>query len=186
MKYAVSMTTSLLLLLAVLTGCATMRVWPDHERSVENKMVVIQEKIGDGLKTGNLTPDQSQVYLTTLKDIRTDAEALRGKTIYEEKWKSVHGRLDALRAEIDREAARTPRGGEQRTAERMLALQGKIDDGRASGRIRPTEGKEFQARLDSIRVDHLRMIEGGRSATSEEKAEIARRMDSLERDVAAR
>lgn len=29
-------------------------------------MVVIQEKIGDGLKTGALTPDQSQRFLTTL------------------------------------------------------------------------------------------------------------------------
>ncbi|MDW7709653.1 MAG: hypothetical protein SCH98_04200 [Deferrisomatales bacterium] len=153
---------------------------------MDDKMVLIQEKIGDGLKTGSLTPDQSQMYLTTLKGIRTDAEALRGKTLYEEKWKGVHGRLDALGAEIDREAARAPKGDEQRTGDRMLGLQRKIDDGRASGRLRPKEGKEFQARLDSIRVDHSRMIEGGRYPTSEERAEIVRRMDSLERDLAAR
>ncbi len=61
--------------------CDGARIWPDHERSIDNKMVLIQEKIGDGLKTGNLTPDQSRMYLTTLKGIRTDAEALRGKTI---------------------------------------------------------------------------------------------------------
>jgi hypothetical protein len=32
-------------------------------------MVVIQEKIRDGLKTGTLSPDQSQMFLTTLKEI---------------------------------------------------------------------------------------------------------------------
>jgi len=39
---------------------------------VLSPMGVIQDKIGDGLKTGALTPDQSQMYLTTLKGIRTD------------------------------------------------------------------------------------------------------------------
>jgi hypothetical protein len=41
-------------------------------------MIVIQEKIGDGLKTGALTTDQSQMFLTTLKGIRTDYEGRRG------------------------------------------------------------------------------------------------------------
>ena len=37
--------------LALISGCATgPQTWPDQERSAENKMVVIQEKIGDGLK----------------------------------------------------------------------------------------------------------------------------------------
>ena len=35
-------------------------------------MILIQEKIEDGLKTGALTPDQSSMYVATLKDIRTD------------------------------------------------------------------------------------------------------------------
>ncbi len=42
--------------LALFSGCATIQTWPDYERNAENKMVVIQEKIGDGLKTGALTP----------------------------------------------------------------------------------------------------------------------------------
>ena len=50
-----------------------MQTWPTYERSAENKMVVIQEKIGDGLKTGALSPDQSQMFLSTLKGIRTRA-----------------------------------------------------------------------------------------------------------------
>jgi hypothetical protein len=50
--------------------------------SAEDTIVVIQEKIGDGLKTGALTPDQSQSFLTKLKVIRTDYEELRDKRVY--------------------------------------------------------------------------------------------------------
>ena len=53
--------------LALFSGCATTQTWPDYQRNAENKMVVIQEKIGDGLKTGALTPDQSQMFLTTIE-----------------------------------------------------------------------------------------------------------------------
>ena len=80
MKKAVFMTVLMVSVLALLSGCATSpQTWPDNERSAENKMVVIQEKIGDGLKTGALTPDQSQMFLTTLKGIRTDYAKLRDK-----------------------------------------------------------------------------------------------------------
>lgn len=44
------------------SGCATIQTWPDYERSAENKMVVIQENIGDGLKTSALAPDQAQIF----------------------------------------------------------------------------------------------------------------------------
>ena len=82
MKNAILWTVLMAFGLALLSSCATMpQRWPDQERSAENKMVVIQEKIGDGLKTGALTPDQSQMYLTTLKGIRTDYTALRDKDV---------------------------------------------------------------------------------------------------------
>jgi len=71
-------------------------------------MVVIQEKIGDGLKTGALSPDQSQMFLTTLKGIRTDYEALRDRRVYRDEWDRLNGRLDALEAEINRSFGRTP------------------------------------------------------------------------------
>jgi hypothetical protein len=45
------------------------QTYPDYERSAARWMVVIQEKIRDGLKTGTLSPDQSQMFLTTLKEI---------------------------------------------------------------------------------------------------------------------
>src|SRR5208283_1148699 len=143
--------------LALLSGCAGMQTWPDSERNAENKMVVIQEKIGDGLKTGALSPDQSQMYLTTLKGIRTDYAALREKSVYQSEWNSLLGRLDALGDEINRALGRTTRIEEPRNGDRIVTLQRRIDDGRINGRLPMTEGRDYQSRLDSIRNEYLRM-----------------------------
>jgi hypothetical protein len=169
--------------LAFFSGCVTMQTWPDNERSAENKMVVIQEKIGDGLKTGALTPDQSQMFLTTLKGIRTDYEALRDRSVQRDEWDGLLGRLDALGDEINRALTRTTRIEEPRNGDRIVALQRRIDDGRINKRLPLIEGRDYQSRLDSIRSDYLRMTEGGRSTTYEERAGISRRLDSLETDL---
>jgi hypothetical protein len=169
--------------LALFAGCVSMQTWPDYERNAENRMVVIQEKIGDGLKTGALTPDQSQMFLTTLKGIRTDYTELRNKTVYRSEWESLIGRLDVLGDEINRALSRTTRNEGPRNGDRIVALQGRIDDGRINGRLPLIEGREFQSRLDSIRRDYLQMTEGGRYTTHEERADISRRLDSLETDL---
>ena len=187
MKNAVLLTVVMAMGLALFSGCATMtQRWPDQERSAENKMVVIQEKIGDGLKTGALTPDQSQMYLTTLKGIRTDYTALRDKEVSRDEWDRLNGRLDALDGEVSRAMTRPAspaRIESPRNGDRIVALQKRIDDGRTSGRLTPAEGRDYQSRLDSIRSDYLRMTEGGRYATNEERTDISRRLDSLETDL---
>jgi hypothetical protein len=183
MKKVIFMAVLMVFGLALFSGCATTQTWPDYERNAENKMVVIQEKIGDGLKTGALTPDQSQMFLTRLKVIRTDYTALRERRVYREEWESLLGRLDALGDEINRALGRATRIEEPRNGDRIVALQRRIDDGRSNGRLPLTEGRDYQSRLDSIRSDYLRMTEGGRSTTYEERAGISRRLDSLETDL---
>jgi hypothetical protein len=183
MKKVVLLSMLMVFGLALFSGCASVQTWPDYERNAENKMVVIQEKIGGGLKTGALSPDQSQMFLTTLKDIRTDYEALRGRSVHREEWDSLIGRLDILGEEINRALVRTSRIEEPMNGERIIILQRRIDDRRMSRRLPPAEGREFQASLDSIRREYLRMTEGGRYATYEESADISRRLDSLERDL---
>ena len=183
MKKVILLSVLVVFGLALFSGCATTQTWPDYERNAENKMVVIQEKIGDGLKTGALTPDESQMYLTTLKGIRTDYEVLREKRVYRDEWESLLGRLDALGDEINRALTRTTRIEEPRNGDRIVALQRRIDDGRISRRLPLTEEREFQSRLDSIRRDYLRMTEGGRYSAYEERTDIARRLDTLERDM---
>jgi hypothetical protein len=169
--------------LALFSGCATTQTWPDSQRNAENKMVVIQEKIGDGLKTGALTPDQSQMFLTTLKGIQTDYAQLREKSVHKSEWDSLLGRLDALGDEINRALGRTTRIEEPRNGDRIGTLQRRIDDERINGRLPMTEGRDYQSRLDSIRSEYLRMTEGGRYATDEERTDISRRLDSLETDL---
>jgi hypothetical protein len=184
MKKLILMTTLMTFGLVMFLGCAaTMHTWPNEERSAENKMVVIQEKIGSGLKTGALTPDQSQMYLSTLKGIRTDYEGLRDKVITQDKWNSLNVRLDVLNEEINTTLARTPRIEEPRNGDRIVTLQRRIDDGKISERLPLETGRGFQARLDSIRRDYLRMTEGGRYASNEERIDISRRLDSLETDL---
>lgn len=169
--------------LAFFSGCVSMQTWPDNERSAENKMVIIQEMIGDGLKTNALTPDQSQAFLTTLKNIRTDYTALKDRRVYREEWDTILGRLDTLRDEINRALGRTAKMEGPRNGDRIVTLQGRIDNGRISGRLPQMEGREYQSRLDSIRRDYLRMTEGGRYSTHEERTDISRRLDSLETEL---
>jgi hypothetical protein len=169
--------------LTLFAGCASMQVWPDDERSAENKMTAIEGRIGEGLQTGGLTPDQSQMYLTTLKGIRTDYEALRDRIVYQEKWNSLHNRLDALGDDIDRAYNRTVRIEEPRDGERIAALQRVIDNGRINRRMSSAEEREFQTRLDSIRNDYLRITDRGRPATYEARADISRRLESLAIDL---
>jgi hypothetical protein len=171
--------------LALLSGCATTQTWPNSERDAEAKMVVIQEKIGDGLKSGALTPDQSQMYLTTLKGIRTDYTELRDKKVDRVEWDNLNVRLDALSDEINRALNRTTKIEEPRNGERIVLLQRRIDDGRISGRLSVTDRNELQDKLDSIRRDYLRMTDEGRYATDEERTAISRRLDSLETDLNA-
>jgi hypothetical protein len=169
--------------LALFSGCVTMQTWPDNERNAENKMVVIQEKIGDGLKTGALSPDQSQMFLTTLKGIRTDYKDLRDRRVYRDEWDRLLGRLDALGDEINRALDRPVKIEEPRNGDRIVSLQRRIDDGRINGRLPVTDGREFQSRLDSIRREYLRMTDEGRYSTHEERTDISRRLDSLETDM---
>lgn len=183
MKKIILLSVAMVFGFALLSGCATTQTWPDYERNAENRMVVIQEKIGDGLKTGALTPDQSQMFLTTLKGIRTDYEALRDRSVYRSEWDNLNVRLDALGNEINRALGRSSRIEEPGNGDRIVAFQRRIDDGRISGRLPLTEGRDVQARLDSIRRDYLRMTEGGRYASHEERVDISRRLDSLETEL---
>lgn len=169
--------------LGLFSGCASIKTWPDYERTAENKMAVIQEKIGEGLKTGSLTPDQSQAFLTTLKDIQIDYTALRDKRVYRDEWDNLDRRLDLLEDEIDQAMTRAGRMEEPRNDDRIAALQRKIDDLRYNRRLSERDAAEYQSRLDYIRRDYLRMTDQGRYTEREEGSDISHRLDLLEADL---
>ncbi|OQX12353.1 MAG: hypothetical protein BWK76_17800 [Desulfobulbaceae bacterium A2] len=183
MKKNVLVTVLVLFGLTMFFGCASMHTWPDYERSAEHKMIAIQEQIGDGLKTGVLSPDQSQMFLSTLKGIRIDYSALRDKVVPQENWTILHQRLDTLGSEINRALTRNARIEEPVNGDKIATLQRIIDDARITRRLTLTEEREFQARLDSIRREYLRMMEGDRRVTYEERADIAQRLDFLASDL---
>lgn len=183
MNKAILLSVLVVLGLGLFSGCASIKTWPDYERSAENKMAVIQEKIGDGLKTGALTPDQAQAFLTTLKGIRIDYTALRDKRVYRDEWDNLNRRLDLLEDEIDRAMTRTTRMEEPRNGNRIAVLQRRIDDLRYSRRVSSREEAEYQSRLDIIRRDYLRMTDEGRYTEREERSDISHRLDLLEADL---
>nr|WP_320050479.1 hypothetical protein [uncultured Desulfuromonas sp.] len=183
MKKFVMVTGMAVMAIAFLAGCLAPQTWPDYKRSAEKKIVVIQENVGDGLKTGTLSADQSQMFLTTLKGIRTDDLALRDKSVAQREWVDLHARLDALNAEVDRAKGRPATMESFRSGDRILLLQSRIDDGRTAQRWSVTDERDFQYRLDAIRQDYLRMTENSRYATAEERSDIDRRLDALEGDI---
>ncbi len=183
MKKFILLSVAVVFGIALITGCATMQTWPDNERSAENRLGVIQEKIGEGLKTGALTPDQSQYFLSTLKGIRKDYTELKGRSVYRNEWESLLERINALEDEINRAMTRTTRIDEPRIGDRIVALQRRIDDLRINKRLSLAEERDFQSRLDTIRRDNSRTMEGSRYATQEEKSDISRKLDLLETDL---
>jgi len=115
--------------------------------------------------------------------IRTDYTNLRDKKVYRDEWDRLNARLDALGEDINRGYARPARIAEPRDGDRIVALQRRIDDGRISRRLPSTEEREFQSRLDSIRREYMRTTGGGRNPPCEERADISRRLDSLETEL---
>ncbi|MRR06511.1 MAG: hypothetical protein EG828_06130 [Deltaproteobacteria bacterium] len=163
--------------------CGSMQTWPDAERSAENKMVVILDKIAEGENSGTLTPDLSRMYLTKLKGILTDYELLKNKRVFWEEWNSLHARLDLLEAEIHRKVAGTVRIGEPSNGDRITALQKRIDDGKICGRLPAEDQQVFQTRLDSIRGDYLLTMAELRAPTSEERTVTSCLLDTLETEM---
>ena len=185
MKTSTFITMFVIFGMALFSGCASsMHIWLVYERGAENKLVAIEERIGDGLKTDRLSPDESRIFLTTLKGIRKDCAELRDKNVYQEKWNSLYSRLDVLREDLDRSLIWTTKTEKPRPWEKIATIQKYIDDGRTSGGQPLTDEREFQAnRLDSIRKDYLQIAEEGRRATYEEGSDLSQRLDSLAMDI---
>ncbi len=173
----------ILVMLVILPQCATMpQRWPAYERKAEDKMMSIQARIGDELKRDVLTPNQAQIFLSRLEEIRRDYNVLRDRASTREEWERLLMRLDTLENEVSRAPTYPPRIDETRIEDRIIGLQRRIDEGRSSGRLPRPEGREFQVRLDAIRSDFLRMV-ADRSLTPERGEEISRRLDLLETDL---
>ncbi len=204
MKKSSLLSVLMALVLCLSSGCATL---PAYERNTEARMIVIQEKIEDGAASGALATDQARTYLASLKDFRTDYAEMIGKKVSREERDELRGRLDVLEKVVDkaltpaknagepqdtfwermaRDLGILPKTGKARAltnGEMIIRLQERIDDGRNAGAFSLAKGEEFQGKLDYIRYSYLRMMEGGRTPSMEEREVIARLLYTLDKDL---
>ena len=145
-------------------------------------MFALQQRIGNGVASGELTPNEAQNLLARLENIRRDYTVLRDRRTTQGEWAPLLGRLDDLEREVGRVRAQPSRIDETRIEDRMIALQRRLDEGITAGRLTRVQGREFQVRLDAIRREFLQQIKD-RPFTPEERTDISSRLDSLERDI---
>lgn len=171
------------LMMAVLVQCVSVpQRWPAYERRTEDRMFALQQKIGTGLASGELNPNEAQNLLAKLENVRGEYMVLRERRTTAEEWDPLLGRLDDLEREVNRVRVQPSRIDETRIEDRMIVLQRRIDEGIMAGRLARVQGREFQLRLDSIRREFLQRIKD-RPFTPEERAETASRLDVFERDI---
>jgi len=179
-----------ILLLAIFLGMTTVLVqcasvsqrWPENERRTEDRMFSLQQEIGKGLGSGELTPNEAQNSLTKLDNLRRDYSVLRERTTTQEEWVPLLTKLEDMEKEVKVVRAYPSRIDETRLEDRMIVLQRRIDDGILIGRLPRAQGREFQLRLDDIRREFLQRIKD-RPFTTEEKGETSSRLDLLESDI---
>jgi len=179
-----------ILLLAIVLGMMTVLVqcasvsqrWPENERRTEDRMFSLQQEIGKGLGSGELTPNEAQNSLTKLDNLRRDYSVLRERTTTQEEWVPLLTKLEDMEKEVKVVRAYPSRIDETRLEDRMIVLQRRIDDGILIGRLPRAQGREFQLRLDDIRREFLQRIKD-RPFTTEEKGETSSRLDLLESDI---
>jgi hypothetical protein len=170
-------------MIAVLVQCvAVPQRWPAYERKTEDRMFALQQRIGNGLASGEFTPNEAQGLLAKLENIRRDYSVLRDRRTTQGEWEPILGKLDDLEREVGRVRAQPSRIDETRIEDRMISLQRRLDEGITAGRLTRVRGREFQLRLDSIRRDFLERVKD-RPFTPEERTEISSRLDSLEGDL---
>ena len=179
-----------ILLLAIVLGMMTVLVqcasvsqrWPENERRTEDRMFLLQQEIGNGLGSGELTPKESQNFVAKLDNLRRDYTVLRERTTTQEEWAPLLTKLEDMEKEVKVVRSYPSRIDETRLEDRMIVLQRRIDDGILIGRLPRALGREFQLRLDDIRREFLQRIKD-RPFTTEEKGETSSRLDLLESDI---
>lgn len=185
MMKRISFSLLMLVVLALFMQCASgPQRWPSYETTAKERMDLIRQKIGDGLKSGALTAEDGQRFLGRLEDLRSEYDTLRDKDVYRNDWEKFMSKPDVLDDEVSKALARLTRFEGPSIEDRLASLQRRIDEAGISGRLSQDEEREFQTRLDGIRRDYLRMTKNGRFFSHiGDRAEIDRRLDLLDSDL---
>src|SRR3972149_6146311 len=102
-------------MMTVLVQCASVsQRWPENERRTEDRMFLLQQAIGTGLGSGELTPKEAQNFLTKLDNLRRDYTVLRERMTTQQEWAPLLTNLDDLEGEVKRVRAYPSRIDETR------------------------------------------------------------------------
>jgi len=187
----------LLLIIPVFTVVLIQCVTPPQRWRAEDRMFAFQQRIGNGLASGELTSIETQNLLAKLEITRNDYTVLRERRATQEEWKPFLRRLDDLEREADRISVQPSRVDEKRVDEkrieekkiekkriedRMIALQRRLNEVITAGRLTGDQGREYQLKLDVIRKVVLQRVKD-RPITQGERTEISCYLDSLEKDI---
>ena len=187
MKRIMVTAVSMVFGIALFSGCATMsfQAWPEDAKNVESMIVALSHQVGEGMRTGAITNDQSQMFLRQLKELRKEAKELKSKKVLHAHWNDLHKRLDAVEEEINSTFAKSGKVDEDsRSAVRIVKLQQDINYAVKEERLTQTEADAFQSRLDAYREEYLKMtVDDGTPVTIDEKKVFSRKLDALTRDL---
>ena len=136
------------LMAAVLIQCVSVpQRWPAYERRTEDRIFLLQQGIGNGLASGELSPNEAQNLLAKLENIRREYTVLRDRRTTAEEWDPLLGRLDDLEREVSKVRAQPSRIDETRIEDRMIVLQRRIDEGIMAGRLARCPGKGLSIKI---------------------------------------
>ena len=161
---------------------------PVDIRDVEQRIVMLDQRIDLGLRNGVLTRDEGRMLRLELQQIKEDAaRMLRDGRMTQREKDRLHADLDRLERRIVREARdddrNRPRQADIRDLEeRMAAMEQKIDFGIRKNVLTRDEGRMLRLELQQIKEDAARMLRDGRM-TQREKERLAADLDRLDKRI---
>lgn len=150
-----------------------------------------QERIGDGIKSGDLTPAEAAKLEARAADIRKEIaqdRAANGGKLTTKQRKRLQDELDDLSAKIakhKRDAQKMKQKAKSKVGKRELRQQDRIGDGVVSGQLTPAEAARLEAREAALRkqIAEDRAANGGK-LTPEQRKEIQAELDELSARIA--
>lgn len=167
----------------VLSGCTYNQRWPGYERQVEDQLAQVQQAIGTGVASGEITKSEADHLLGRLDLIRDDYNDAKGEATPRSRWENLLDRLNDLQADVNEELIDADREivGKFQIEDKLFALQDRINEGIRSDRMTRRQARDLQLRLDAIRSDYLEEEATGR--TEAETQDIYDRLEALEADI---
>jgi hypothetical protein len=178
-----------LLVLATLALCAIPTA--GSAATPKEREAKQQERIADGIKSGELTPAEAariEAREAALRKQIAEDRAANGGKLTPDQRKQVQQELDEISVKIARHKhdAQAMKGkGKSKIGKRERQQQDRIGEGVASGQLTPAEAARLEAREAALRkqIAEDRAANGGK-LTPEQRKEVQAELDELSARIA--